>query len=114
MLDGLVGKMFFSLLNGFNGYNQIQISSKDHDKTTFTCPWDIFAYRVLPFGLCNAPATFQRAVLSIFAELVHDAVEIYMDDFKPYGCDFREALSNLDKVLNKCIEMNLFLSPEKC
>jgi len=52
--------------------------------------------------------------LSIFAELVHDAVEIYMDDFTPYGCDFQEILTNLGKVLHKCIEMNLSLSPEKC
>jgi len=81
---------------------------------TFTCPWGTFAYRVLPFGLCNALATFQRAVLSIFAELVHDAVEIYMDDFTPYGCDFQEALTSLGKVLHICIEMNLSLSPEKC
>ena len=69
---------------------------------------------VLPFGLCNAPATFQRAVLSIFAELVHDAVEIYKDDFTPYGYDFQEVLTNSCKVLHKCIEMNLSFSPEKC
>jgi len=56
---------------------------------------------VLPFVLWNALATFQRAVLSIFAELVHDAVEIYMDDFTPYGCDFQEALSNLGELLHK-------------
>ena len=73
-----------------------------------------FTYHILPFGLCNAPATFQRAVLSIFAELFHDSVEIYMDDFTPYGSNFQEALTNLGKVLTKCIEMNLSLSPEKC
>eukprot|EP00253_Pinus_taeda_P034267 PITA_34267 len=114
VLDGLAGKKFFSFLDGFSGYNQIQISPADQEKTTFTCPWGTFAYRVLPFGLCNAPATFQRAVLSIFSELVRDAVEIYMDDFTPYGANFQEALSNLGKVLTKCIEMNLSLSPEKC
>ena len=48
-------------------------------------------------------------MLSIFAELVHDAVEIYMDDFTPYGYDFQEALTNLGKVLHKCIEMNLLV-----
>ena len=69
---------------------------------------------VVPFGLCNALATFQREVLSIIAELVHDSVEIWIDDFTPYGCDFLEALPNLGKVLRKCIEMNLSLSPEKC
>ena len=103
VLDGLAGKKLFSFLDGFSGYNQIQISPEDQDKTTFTCPWGTFAYRVLPFGLCNAPATFQRAALSIFFELVHDLVEIYMDDFTPYGSNFQEALSNLGKVLDKCI-----------
>ena len=88
VLDGLAGKKFFSFLDGFSGCNQIQIYPEDQDKTTFTCLWGTFAYRVLPFGLCNAPATFQRTVLSIFAELVLDAVEIYMDDFTPYGHDF--------------------------
>ena len=73
-----------------------------------------FAYRVLPFGLCNAPATFKRAVLSIFSELFHDSVKIDMDYFTPYGDDFQEDLSNLGKVLRRCIEMHLSWSPEKC
>ena len=50
---------------------------------------------MLPFGLCNAPVTFQRAVLGILADLVHDYVEVYMDDFTVYGNDFKEALYNL-------------------
>ena len=51
VLDGLAGKQFFSFLDGFSGYNHIQISPKDQDKTTFTYPWGTFAYQVLPFGL---------------------------------------------------------------
>jgi hypothetical protein len=58
VLDSLSGKKFFSFLDGFSGYNQIKIAPQDQDKTTFTSPWGTFAYRVLPFGLCNAPATF--------------------------------------------------------
>ena len=57
VLDGLVWKKFFSFLDGFSRYNRIQISPKYQDKTTFTCHWGTFAHRVLPFGLCNAPAT---------------------------------------------------------
>ena len=56
-------------------YNQIQIAPEDQDKTTFTYPWGTFAYRVLPFGLCNAPTTFKRAVIGIFSELVNDSME---------------------------------------
>ena len=52
--------------------------------------------------------------MSIFIELVHYEVEMYMVDFTPYWCDFQEALPNLGKVLNKCIEMNMSHSPEKC
>ena len=84
VLDTLAGKKFFSFLDGFSGYNQIQIAPKDQYKTTFTCPWGTFAYRVLPFGLHNAPATFQREILGIFFDLVDDSVEIYMDEFTPY------------------------------
>jgi len=88
VLDGLAGKKFFSFLDGFSRYNQIQISPEDQAKTIFTCPWGTFSYRILPFGLCNALTSFYRVVLSIFAELVHDSVEIYMDDFTPYGFSF--------------------------
>jgi hypothetical protein len=83
-------------------------------KLPFTYPWGTFSYKVLPFGLCNAPTTFQRVVLNIFSDLIHDIIEIYMDDFTPYGNSFDEALINLDKVLQRCEEMNLSLSHEKC
>ena len=105
--------MFFSFLDGFSGYNQIHIAPKDQDKTTFTCPWGTFAYRVLPFGLCNAPATFQRVVIGIFSELVNDSMEIFMDDFTPYGRDFEEALKNLENVLTRYEQTQISLSTEK-
>eukprot|EP00253_Pinus_taeda_P025549 PITA_25549 len=114
VLDTLGGKSSFSFLDGFSGYNQIRIALEDQDKTTFTCPWGTYAYNVFPFGLCNAPATFQRAVLAIFADLVHDCVEVYMDDFSVYGDSFEHALTNLEKVLKRCIEANLSISNEKC
>jgi hypothetical protein len=76
-------------LDGFSGYNQIQISPEDQDKTTFTCPWGTYAYRVLPFGLCNSPSTFQRVFLAIFSDLTHDYVEFYIDDFTMYVDDFQ-------------------------
>jgi hypothetical protein len=69
---------------------------------------------VLPFGLCNTPATFQRVVLGIFVDLIHDYVEVYMDDFTVYGNTFEEALRNLEKALIRYQESNLSLSHEKC
>eukprot|EP00253_Pinus_taeda_P020212 PITA_20212 len=114
VLDNLAGKKFFSFLDGFSGYNQIKIAPQDQDKTTFTSPWGTFAYRVLPFGLRNAPATFQRAVIGIFSDMINDSLEIFMDDFTPYGTTFEDALQNLEKVLKQCIEAHLALSTEKC
>ena len=99
VLDTLAGKKFFSFLDGFSGYNQTKITLEDQDKTTFTCPWGTYAYKVLPFDLCNALATFQRVVLAIFVDLVHECVEVYMDDFFIYGNKFDESLQNLEKVL---------------
>ena len=114
VLDTLSGKKFFSFLDGFSGYNQIQIALEYQDKTTFTCPWGNFAYRVLPFDLCNAPATFQRVAIGIFSEMVNDSMDIFMDDFTPYGSDFEEALKFLEKVLKQCEQTQLYLSTEKC
>ena len=102
VLDTLSGKQYFSILDGYSGYKHILITPEDQDKTTFTCPWGTYAYRVFPFGLCNAPATFQLAVLGIFSDLIHDYVEVYMDDFTAYGNTFQEALENLKKVLIQC------------
>ena len=88
VLDSPSGKQYFSFLDGYSGYNQIQIALEDQEKTTSTCPWGTFTYRVLPFGLCNSLATFQRAVLGIFSDLTNDCVEIYMDDFTVYENTF--------------------------
>uniref|UniRef100_A0A1S3YTK1 RNA-directed DNA polymerase homolog n=1 Tax=Nicotiana tabacum TaxID=4097 RepID=A0A1S3YTK1_TOBAC len=60
MLDRLAGRLFYCFLDGYSGYNQILITPEDQEKTTFTCPYDTFAFSRMPFGLCNAPTTFQR------------------------------------------------------
>ena len=91
VLDTLAEKKLFSFLDGFSGYNQIKMALEDQYKTTFTCPYGTYTYKVLPFGLCNAPTTFQRAVLAIFSDLIHDCVEVYMDDFTMYGNEFDES-----------------------
>ncbi|GJV74615.1 reverse transcriptase domain-containing protein [Tanacetum coccineum] len=62
MLERLAGNEFYCFLDGFSGYFQILIDPKDQEKTTFTCPYGTFAYRRMPFGLCNAPGTFQRCM----------------------------------------------------
>nr|GEX16461.1 hypothetical protein [Tanacetum cinerariifolium] len=71
------------------------------EKTTFTCPYGTFAYRRMPFGLCNAPATFQRCMLAIFHDMVEKAMEVFMDDFSVFGNSFENCLSRLDKMLQR-------------
>ena len=106
--------IFFSLLDGFSGYNYIYIAPKYQYNTTFIFPWGKFAYRVLPFGLCNSPATFKRVVIGIFSKMVNDCMEIFMDDFSPYGSSFDEALENMEKVLKRCEQTHLSLGTKKC
>ena len=68
----------------------------------------------MPFGLCNAPATFQRAMMAIFSDLIEKSMEVFMDDFSVYGTSFDECLTNLSKVLERCEEVNFVLNWEKC
>ena len=88
----------------------IEIASEDQEKTIFTCPFGTYAYRRMPFGLYNAPTTFQRCMLSMFSDMVERIMEVYMDDFTVYGGDFEECLTNLEAIMPRCIEKNLVLN----
>ncbi|CAL2270599.1 unnamed protein product [Prunus armeniaca] len=114
MLERLAGHSFYCFLDGYSGYNQIVIAPDDQEKTTFTCPFGTFAYRRMPFGLCNAPATFQRCMVSIFSDFVEKIIEVFMDDFSVFGDSFDGCLTNLTLILKRCIETNLVLNWEKC
>ncbi|XP_042029922.1 uncharacterized protein LOC121776825 [Salvia splendens] len=110
----LAGKQYFGLLDGYSGYFQITVNPDDQEKTTFTCPFGTYAYRRMPFGLCNAPGTFQRCMMSIFSDLLEDCIEIFMDDFTVYGDDFDQGLHSLNRVLERCRQKDLVLNFEKC
>jgi hypothetical protein len=114
MLERLSKKTHFCFLDGYSGFSQISVKKQDQEKTTFTCPFGTYAYRRMPFGLCNAPATFQRCMSAIFRGFCKELVEVFMDDFSIYGTSFDNYLHNLDKVLQRCEETNLVLNWEKC
>ena len=114
MLDRLAGNLYYCFLDGYAGYNQIPIALEDQEKTTFTCPYGTFAFRRMPFGLCNAPGTFQRCMIAIFSDMVEDGLEVFMDDFSVHGKSFEQCLNNLTKVLERCESTNLVLNWEKC
>ena len=113
MLERLAKHSHFYYLNGYSGFFQIPIHPDDQEKTTFTCPYGTFAYQRMSFGLCNAPATFQRCMMSIFADFIDDIMEVFMDDFSVCGQSFEGCLSNLEMVLKRCVKVNLVLNWEK-
>jgi hypothetical protein len=114
MVERLAGHEYYCFLDGYSGYNQVPVDLEDQEKTTFTCPFGTFANRRMPFGLCNAPATFQRCMISIFSDMVKRFMEIFMDDFSVFNSSFKECLHRLTLVLVRCKEKNLVLNWEKC
>ncbi|GKC56697.1 reverse transcriptase domain-containing protein, partial [Tanacetum coccineum] len=114
MLERLTGNEYYCFLDGFSRYFQIPIDPQDQEKTTFTCPYGTFAYRRMPFGLCNAPGTFQRCMMAIFHDMIEETMEVFMDDFSVFGDSFSSCLSHLDKMLKWCEDTNLVLNWEKC
>nr|GEY30957.1 reverse transcriptase domain-containing protein [Tanacetum cinerariifolium] len=101
MLERLAGNEYYCFLNGFFGYFQIPIDPRDQEKTTFTYPYGTFAYRRMPFDLCNAPGTFQRCMLVIFHDMVEKMMKFFMDDFSVFENSFENCLSRLDKMLQR-------------
>ncbi|GKB63778.1 reverse transcriptase domain-containing protein, partial [Tanacetum coccineum] len=114
MLKRLAGNEYYCFLDGFSRYFQILIDLQDQEKTTFTFPYGKFSYRCIPFGLCNAPGTFQRCMMAIFHDMIEETMEVFMDDFSVFGDSFSSCLSHLDKMLKRCEDANLVLNWEKC
>ncbi|GKD46196.1 reverse transcriptase domain-containing protein [Tanacetum coccineum] len=113
MLERLAGNEYYCFLDCFSGYIQIPIDPHDQEKTTFTCPYETFAYRCMPFGLCNAPGTFQRRMMAIFHDMIEKTMEVFMDDILVFGNSFENCLSRVDKMLQRCEDTNLCLNWEK-
>ncbi|GJV71722.1 reverse transcriptase domain-containing protein [Tanacetum coccineum] len=93
---------------------RIPIDPYDQEKTTFMCSYGTFAYRRMPFGLCNSPRTFQRCMMAIFHDIIEKTMEVFMDDFSVFGDSFDSCLSNLEQMLKRCEDTNLVLNWEKC
>jgi hypothetical protein len=109
MLERLTNHSF-CYLDGYSGYHQIPIDPDDQSKATFTCPYGTFTYRRMSFGLCNAPASFERCMMVIFSDLIKKVMEVFMDDFSVNDKTFENCLVNLDKVMKRCQEADLVLN----
>src|ERR1041385_7860473 len=101
MLERLSKSTHFCYLDEYSGFSEIHVNTADQEKTTSTCPYGTYAYRCMPFGLCNAP-TFQRCMSAIFHGFYEEIVAVFTDDFSVYGTSFDHCLHNLNKVLQRC------------
>nr|GFC46287.1 reverse transcriptase domain-containing protein [Tanacetum cinerariifolium] len=100
-------------LSDIQGIFKLPLTLAIKKRQRFTCPYGTFAYRRMPFGLCNAPGTFQRCMLAIFQDMVEKTMEVFMDDFLVFRNSSENCLSRLDKMLQRCEDTNLSLNWEK-
>ncbi|RDX94146.1 hypothetical protein CR513_23502, partial [Mucuna pruriens] len=122
VLEKLSGKSHYCFLDGFSSYMQIHIAPEDQYKTTFTCPFGTFVYTRMPFGMCNAPSTFQHCMTTIFSDLLQDCREVFMDNFTVYAKSSTDPLYTFDpeieltlrrlrKIRNTTVDISNSLDP---
>lgn len=113
-LDTLSGSKLFSTLDLLSGYHQFEVNEKDRPRTAFITKYGLFEYTRMPFGLCNAPSTFQRGMELVLRRLQWVTLLIYLDDVIITGKTFKEHLNNLGEVLSRFRKFGLKLKPTKC
>ena len=112
ILEEVAGYELYTFMDGYSGYNQISIHPDDYHKTAFTTPWGTFIYVVMPFGLCNAPAAFQRAMTCAFSELLHNSMTVFIDDFSTQSSE-AEHLECVRRSFACCRRAGIALNPSK-
>lgn len=113
-LDCLQGAEFFSSLDLRSGYWQVPMAPSDRHKTAFVTPDGLYEFTVMPFGLCNAPATFERMMDNILRGLKWNTCLCYLDDVVVFSADFHTHLSRLEHVLKCLTDAGLQLNLKKC
>ncbi|PKI71430.1 hypothetical protein CRG98_008167 [Punica granatum] len=114
LVDNTARHTEFSFMDGFSGYNQIQMAKEDKVKTTFITMWGTFCYKVMPFGLKNAGATYQRAMVTLFHDMMHKEIEIYVNDMIAKSKEGEDHLVNLKRLFDRLKKYKFQLNPVKC
>jgi hypothetical protein len=114
LVDNTARFVVFSFMDGFSGYNQIKMDPDDMEKTTFITPWGTYCYKVMPFGLKNAGATYQRAMVTLFHDMMHKEIEVYVDDMIAKSQSEEDHLDHLLKLFERLRKFRLRLNPAKC
>ncbi|CAI5646298.1 unnamed protein product [Oreochromis niloticus] len=113
-LDYVSGSSWFSSLDLRSGYWQVELAPEARPKTAFTIGQGLWQFRVMPFGLCNAPATFERLMERVLVNIPRSRCVVYLDDLLVHGGDFDSALSHLSEVFGAIRQAGLRLNPAKC
>ena len=113
LIDNTVQHKMFSFMDSFSGYNQIKMAPEDMEKTTFVTQCGTFCYKVMPFGLKNVEATYQRAMVALFHDMIHHKIEVYMDDMIARSQIEEEHLDHLQKLFERLKKYKLRLNPKK-
>ena len=114
LIDSTTGSAMFSFMDWFSGYNQIRMAPREAEKTAFRTPMDNFYYTVIPFGLKNASATYQRVMTAIFHDMMHQELEDYVDDIVVKSRRREEHFHMLKMVFERCRAFKLRMNPLKC
>jgi len=114
LVDGASGQEMMSFLDAYSGYNQIQMYEPDISKTTFTTDTANYCYKVMPFGLKNVGATYQRLMDKVFRKQIGKNIEVYVDDMIVMSCEVQQHVKDLQQVFAWIRKYNIRLNPEKC
>ncbi|XP_071909679.1 uncharacterized protein [Coffea arabica] len=114
LLDNTAGHEIESFADCFAGYHQILMAEEDREKTAFITPWGTFCYRVMPFGLKNAGATYQRTMTTLFHDMIHKEMEVYVDDIIIKSERTEDHLIDLGRLFERLRKYDLKLNPAKC
>ncbi|RVW86561.1 Transposon Ty3-I Gag-Pol polyprotein [Vitis vinifera] len=114
LVDSTAGHSMLSFMDGFSGYSQILMAPEDMEKTSFITEWGTYCYRVMPFGLKNAGATYQRAATPLFHDMMHRDVEVYVDDMIVKSRGRSDHLAALERFFERIRQFRLRLNPKKC
>ena len=114
LVDNTATNAMFSFMDGFSGYNQIKMAEEDKSKTTFVTHWGTFVYDVMLFSLKNAGAIYQRAMVTLFHDMIHHEIKVYVDDMIAQSRTTQDHLTDLRKLFQCLKKYQLRLNPNKC
>ena len=114
LVDNIAGHALLLFMDAFSGYNQIKMTLEDMEKTCFISPWGRYCYKVMPFGLKNVGATYQRAATTLLHDLINKEVEVYVDDMIVKSKEHEGHILALRKFFERIWFYKLWLNPKKC